>query len=119
MQLVYKIFKILGISEARRRSKISGDLISPRCVVREFGYGEKLDVGISHFLDIRNEHIGYLAVREISLVVIIVRFLFSPRSKVHLVDVERYVPVSVLYSLFSVSEPGSILPVKGTVGVYK
>ena len=78
MEAVDEVHEILGISEPRGRGEISAYLISPRSVERMLHHRQELNVGISHFLDIRDKLIRDLPVIEVMLTVCGARAVLRP-----------------------------------------
>ena len=67
---VHEVCEVLGCAVAGGRGEIARDLIAPRTVKGILHDGEQLDVGVAHILDIRNEPVRQVTVRERVAVVI-------------------------------------------------
>src|ERR1700693_6094184 len=78
--------KLIRVSKAARRRIVTGDLVTPGTIKRMLGDREQFDVGIPHFLDIRDQSIRELDITQIPVVL----FRNSrPRPKVHFIDANR------------------------------
>ena len=93
MTLIDKRHKVVRRAKARSGRVIANLLISPGAVERILSDRHKLDMGISHFLNVRNEFVGKLSVTQIILAV------FLPRACVYLVNIYRAV-VNVRFGKF-------------------
>ena len=93
MARVDERLEVRGRPEAARRREEARDLVAPRRRVGMLHDRQELDVRVAHVLDVRDEPVGELAIREVAIAdgVAAVRTIRDPRprSQVHLVDRHR------------------------------
>ena len=87
---VHKAHKVLGFAIAGGGGKVPRHLIAPGTVIGVLGQGHKFDVGETHVLDVGDQLVAQLVIREYAAVSI-----FTPGTCVHLIDVHGLLVVGV------------------------
>ena len=83
VHFVHKCFEVGRRAEARRRRKVSADLIPPRPVKRVLHHRHQLHVGIAHLLEVRRQLLRRFAIGVGGTVLVP-----PPGAEMHLVDVD-------------------------------
>ena len=65
--------EVVRRAEAAGRREEAGDLIAPRAGERVLHHRQQLDVGVAHLLDVRDQPLGQLAVRQVAVAVVAAR----------------------------------------------
>ena len=103
---IYKRHKILGASVARGGRVISANLIAPRAIKGIFAHGHQFDVRVPHLLEIGGKVACGFGIRVITAVI-----MALPRTKMHLVNVERLREIICAVEMrFAIREPIVIAP---------
>ena len=102
MTFVNKIHKVFRSTVTGSCRKVTCYLIAPATVKRIFCKRHKLNVSVAHFFYIRNKLLGELSIAEYIAVLV-----FSPRTCVHFIYIDRRVLVRVS---FLVLKPLAVVP---------
>ena len=94
MAPVDKRFQTVRVTVAACRAVVACRLISPRAVKGVLGQRQQLNVGVAHFLDVRNKQVSHFLV-SVKALCLGLSLFYAPAAEMHLVNVQRLFVVLV------------------------